>query len=296
MGTAQIAGLISGEKLYQIRARKALPLLVRQARSEQTIFYSDLAAELKIPNPRNLNYVLGCIGASLLDLAKLWKKDVPPIQILVVNKATMLPGCGIGGFLQMKSKDFVKLPTTQKKKLVNRALAQIFEYPDWNKVLNEFHLEHAPWDFSSIVESAVESVQKAGLGGGEGKAHRALKDYVAQHPELLKLDADFGKGETEVALPSGDFLDVSFQKVDNAEKVSWVAVEIKSSISNETDITRGIYQCVKYNAVMEAVAKSEEKKQDTRVVLLLEGKLPDKLVSLKNMLGVEVVDGVSQLK
>ena len=91
-------------------------------------------------------------------------------------------------------------------------------------------------------------------------------------------------------------MDVSFQKVDNAEKVSWVAVEIKSSISNETDITRGIYQCVKYNAVMEAVAKSEEKKQDTRVVLLLEGKLPDKLVSLKNMLGVEVVDGVSQLK
>ena len=47
---------------------------------------------------------------------------------------------------------------------------------------------------------------------------------------------------------------------------------------------------------MEAVAKSEEKKQDTRVVLLLEGKLPDKLVSLKNMLGVEVVDGVSQPK
>ena len=57
MGTAQIAGLISGEKLYQIRARKALPLLVRQARSEQTIFYSDLAAELKIPNPRNLGLI-----------------------------------------------------------------------------------------------------------------------------------------------------------------------------------------------------------------------------------------------
>ena len=84
--------------------------------------------DLNFYNPRNLNYVLGCIGASLLDLAKLWKKDVPPIQFLVVNKATMLPCCGIGGFLQMKSKDFVKLPTTQKKKLVNRALAQIFEY------------------------------------------------------------------------------------------------------------------------------------------------------------------------
>lgn len=61
MGTAQIAELISGKKLYQIRAREALPVLTRQAHSAQTIFYSDLAAELKIPNPHNLNYVLGCI-------------------------------------------------------------------------------------------------------------------------------------------------------------------------------------------------------------------------------------------
>lgn len=58
MGTAQIAELINGNKLYQIRAREALPLLVRQAHSAQTIFYSDLAAELKMPNPRNLNLFL----------------------------------------------------------------------------------------------------------------------------------------------------------------------------------------------------------------------------------------------
>jgi hypothetical protein len=52
---------LSGSKLYQERARKALPLLVRQAKAEQPIYYSALAEYLDMPNPRNLNYVLDYI-------------------------------------------------------------------------------------------------------------------------------------------------------------------------------------------------------------------------------------------
>ena len=37
---------IMGDKLYQVRARKALPILVRQAKAQQTITYTDLAIEL----------------------------------------------------------------------------------------------------------------------------------------------------------------------------------------------------------------------------------------------------------
>ena len=43
METGEIAKSIEGEKLYKERARKALPLLVRQALANQPIFYSDLA-------------------------------------------------------------------------------------------------------------------------------------------------------------------------------------------------------------------------------------------------------------
>ena len=60
---------LSGDKLYQVRAREALPLLIRQAEVEQTIFYSDLANELDMPNPRNLDYVLGFIGEALVKLS-----------------------------------------------------------------------------------------------------------------------------------------------------------------------------------------------------------------------------------
>lgn len=295
MRNAQIAELTSGEELWQIRAREALPLLIRQARSAQTIFYSDLAAELKMSNPRNLNKVLGCIGAALLGLAKQWKTEIPLIQFLVVNKATGLPGSGIGEFVQLKNEDFANLSTIQKKLIVNNALAKVFAYPCWNDVLDEFNLEQAPSDFSNVVKSAIKSVQKAGFGGGEGEAHKTLKEYIACHPERLHLGAGFDKGKTEVALPSGDYLDVSFQKGDSSKKFSWVAAEVKSSISPQCDIERGIYQCVKYKAVMDAVAISEGKSQNTRVVLLLEGKFPDALMPLKNMLGIEVIDGISPL-
>ena len=61
METAKIAEPLIGDKPYQQQARKALPILVRQASVRKSIFYSDLADELKMPNARNLNYVLGSI-------------------------------------------------------------------------------------------------------------------------------------------------------------------------------------------------------------------------------------------
>ena len=74
--------------------RKAFPLLVRQAKAEQSIYYSALAEELDMPNPRNLNYALGYIGYALKKLGKRWHEDIPPIQSLVVNKYTGVPGVG----------------------------------------------------------------------------------------------------------------------------------------------------------------------------------------------------------
>ncbi len=76
---------IHGEKLYQKRARKALPILVRQAKAEQPIYYSDLAEELNMPNPRNLNYVLGAVGNSLKKLEKKWKEEIPLINVIVIT-------------------------------------------------------------------------------------------------------------------------------------------------------------------------------------------------------------------
>src|SRR5271165_5948468 len=102
------ATYLSGNKLYQKRARAALPLLVRQAAQSAKIFYSDLATELGMPNERNLNYVLGYIGTAVESLSQDWKEKIPPIECLVINKRDRMPGEGIGWFVT-KKEDFRKL-------------------------------------------------------------------------------------------------------------------------------------------------------------------------------------------
>jgi hypothetical protein len=282
MSTAAISEPISGKKAYQVRARAALPLLVRQAEAGAPVFYSDLAQELGMPNPRNLNYVLGSIGQSLELLSKVWKVKVPPIQCLVVNKGTGLPGEGIGWFL-VKKEEFATLPLRQKRAIVEAELQHVFSFPQWQEVLQALELEPATSDFKPFVSKA-----SGDFGGGESDEHKVLKEYVAQNPKVIGLGANTPSGTTECLLPSGDFLDVSF----SGKKV-WVAAEVKSSVSAERDIVRGLFQCIKYRAVMEAVLLTESRPQNARALLVLESKFPQSLIPLRNMLGVEVFESVS---
>lgn len=282
--TAEIASPLGGDKLYQERARVALPLLVRQAAAAKPIFYSALAEELGMPNPRNLNYVLGSIGQAMVRLSKKWKTKVPPIQCLVVNKATGLPGEGIGWFLISKE-DFGKLPLRRRREIVQAELQHIYAYPHWDEVLQELRLNPAETDFTNEITDAAD-----GFGGGESSAHKRLKEYVANNPHVIGLPKSTQAGTTEYGLPSGDFLDVSFK-----HKKFWIAVEVKSKVSDQADIVRGIFQCVKYQAVLDAVLLSESKAQDANAILVLESVLPAQLRPLCNLLGVEVIDGVKPL-
>ncbi len=279
MSTATISEPISGPKLYQQRARKALPLLVRQAQAGNTVYYSELADELGMPNPRNLNFVLGSIGQTIENLAKDWKKPVPPIQCVVVNRATGLPGEGIGWFL-VKKEDFVALPREDQEAVVNAHLENIFAYPYWSEVLSALSIAPAP--------ALINKVELPNFGGsGEGPEHKALKEYVAKHPEVVGMHQAAAPGRTEDPLLSGDSLDVSF-----THGRKWVAVEVKSHISSYLDIQRGLFQCVKYSAVMKAQTRALGTNFNVRAVLLLGGVFPKGLQPLRNMLGIEVIDGV----
>lgn len=279
--TAQAASPLTGDKLYQERARAALPLLVRQAAAAKPIFYASLAEEMGMPNPRNLNYVLGSIGQAMVHLSKQWKTKVPPIQCLVVNKATGLPGEGIGWFLITKG-NFGKLPLRRRREIVQAELQHIYAYPHWDEVLAELELEPAVIDFTKELAKASHR-----FAGVESPEHKRLKEFVAQNPTVIGLPKAVLPGKTEYRLPSGDCLDVSFRS-----RKSWVAAEVKSRMSDSADLVRGIFQCIKYQAILDAVLLSEAKAIDARAILVLEDKLPESLQPLCNLLGVDVVDGV----
>lgn len=283
---------LAGDKLFQERARAALPILIRQASQSATVYYSDLAPELGMSNERNLNYVLGYVGNAMESLSKDWKETIPPIQCLVINKRDRMPGRGIGWFIT-KKEDFRKLPRKEQRRLVNLELEKVFAYRRWPAVLKAFGLAPAKADYSKAAASAKaggatrESRTASFGGGGESPAHRALKLFVAQNPQIVGLPANIGPGNTEEPLPSGDVLDVFFR-----DGQDHIAVEVKSALSNEADIVRGMFQCVKYRAVLEAQQAADGLPRSARAILALEAKLREKFLGLKNILGVELVDGI----
>ncbi len=279
--TAEVARDFHGPKLYQERARVVLPILVRQAKAHHPVFYEALAREVGMPNPRNLNYPLGCIGTTLNDLAREWGSDVPPIEALVVNIATRLPGPGFDGFLTEKGESWDN--KAERRAVIETYWAEIYAYPYWTDVLKELGL-------SETDDPAEDIIAKAGKrGGGEGPEHLALKKIICANPQMVGLEKRALSGILEYDLPSGDSIDVVF---DLPRLVH--AVEVKPASAGRSDVARGLFQCVKYRAVLQALASYKHDPRDISVCLALGGALPNALVPLRNSLNVDVYENLSK--
>lgn len=263
------------KKISQTRARIILPILVRQAGAENTIYYGDLAKELGLHH-RVLRTPLGCIGDTLLKLGGKLPEDIPPIQGLVVNKNTKLPGDNVN-FLRHQ-----KLESWQKKAIVKTKLEEVYNYPKWLDVLEELGLSPP----ESLNPQLEQPVSRRG-GSAESEAHKRLKDYIAQHPKSIGLNKSLSPGDKEFVLPSGDIPDVLFQNTRRR-----IAVEVKSQISSETDIKRGIFQCVKYKAILKACRSVAIASYEVNALLAIEGKLTTDLIRIKNTLGVKVIEDI----
>jgi len=274
-------GFARGAKTYQQRARTALPILVRQAKAHQTLSYGELAHEMEIPNPRTLNYPLGAIGAALLYLGKQWGRRVPPIQALVINKVSGYPGAGIASSAP-EAKDFERATRRERRLITNKMLQEVFTFSDWDQVLDAFSLPLAP-----VVGLPSRDMLSVRGGRGEGAEHKHLKEKLSLNPQWVGLPRSLRPGEVEASLQSGDSLDVLFS--DSARRI---AVEVKSASVPIGEVIRGLFQCVKYEAVLDAEARVAGSRADCEAVLALGGSFPRKLTWLRNTLGVRVFENL----
>lgn len=270
-----ISRFMSGDKLYQKRARLALPILVRQANASQKIYYADLAREIKMPNPRNLDRVLGCVGDALIELQTIWNEDIPPIQGIVVNQQTDLPGDSVHFIRE-------KLSPRDKEARCEEAFVKIFAYTKWQSILEEFGLLMLELPNPESGDSKTKHGQIA-----ESEEHKRLKVFIANNPDIVGFRKSLAPGKTEVQLPSGDIPDVIFQN-----SKCRIVVEVKSRKSNENDIYRGIFQCVKYRSVLKACRSVELGNYEVNSILAIEGELTTDLIKIKNTLGVKVIENV----
>lgn len=114
---------------------------------------------------------------------------------------------------------------------------------------------------------------------GESEEHRTLREWICKNPEFVTGDGRVPKGDTETRLASADRVDATF-----AQGTRFWTVEVKSWRSSDEDHFRGIYQCVKYRAVAEAMDDIDATSVET--ILVTENPLTDEHAALAKRLNV----------
>jgi len=285
---------LKGDKWSASVARKILPLLVSYAEACRRITYGQLSKEVVRRKwghrvmPLAYRKPAGAIGFALEETAnkKEWRK-IPPINALIVNASSGLPGEGVDYFLRTylrHIKQKKRLTKSQRQSVVEEIHKDVFNYTDWRKLLEYYGLNSPP-EIGKRPRKKIAKRKKYNWGGeAESEAHKKLKMYVSEHPELLQLPRNTAPGETEYILPSADKIDVLFLTG------SWrIAVEVKSSTSNDDDLRRGVFQCVKYRELLRAEQRTDGILPHARSILVTERSLPKKISREAELLKVPCI-------
>lgn len=263
-------------------AMKMIPILVRWAQGtwDKPHYYSDLSAAVGHKTSQ-IGNVMEVIQDTMDNLQKRTGKKIPTLNCLVASKSSDLPSDGFDYVI----KDYSKLSPDSKKGEVRKLNLLAHQY-DWNWVLDALNLKPAKIfssdDLSKIIKPDI---------GGEGEEHESIKKYICSHPESIGIKkVIFAKTEKEIL--SGDRLDVYFECKGNKH----YAVEVKPSSVPDYDITRGIFQCVKYQAVMDAARVADYGNYENEVFLVIAGVMSAKNRQLANDLAIRYIEQFNMKK
>lgn len=212
--------------------------------------------------------------------------DAPLLNVLLVRKDTGEPGDGAREFLAERYPDETQLREADVRtsrpglwtEVVGQAVDDVYRYPDWVALYEELYGEFVP---DPYFESPIDDQRSPRGGGGEGANHKALRLWVMRYPERIKMRLRRATVETEKELHSGDRVDVVY-----STKNEILAIEVKSRNSNWHDLRRGIFQCIKYRAVLRAQERSP---RTVDALLVSELGLPADLTRLAKRLGVSTL-------
>lgn len=303
-------------------ARAIFPWLIWLAKNHRTIFYSEIDEELvRRRIHKHVNYVqyghpAGAVGNALAEIGEEWGEVIPPVNALIINKSGPrkgMPGDGCDWYLTHfleREVDFKILPVEDQRAIVAEVHEAIFAYKKWDKVQSYFsdvtrrYPELARFDgrFLAVFRATAPSpsVKPSSVPWNfvpppkfheprkpESSAHRALKEYIAEHPECVGLPRK-SKADLEKVFGSGDRADLAFTI---GEKI--VVAEVKSEISDNADLCRGVFQCIKYRALVGAHQKLKRVIPNGEAILAIGKAAPAKVAPLADALSVTCVDRIA---
>lgn len=265
----------------------AMEFLIAAARSGQPVTYQRLADHLAARLGKasiSARHIGPWIAGPLMDflLAKVDPK-APLINLLVVRGDNKKPGDGAEHYLKDRFKPRGRMSSLEQDVFAQEALNQIRAYHAWDDLFHRAFGRPLALDVESASETELDGQGDNPRYGGlpESQEHKALKLFVCNNPHVLNIGLKNAVGAVERRLLSGDEMDVEF--VQGPRRVG---IEVKSLVSNRADHLRGIYQCVKYRAVMVAESGFDEAEAQCESVLVTETPLSRELAALAARLKV----------
>lgn len=280
----------------QRTARAVLPLLVARAQQGRPITYGQLDAEVVRRGWGHhvllLNYgrAVGAIGDALIETSKDWGVEIPPLNALVVNAKTGMPGDGCDYYVERFVAKAYRREAYRPEDLrafVEETHAAISSFTRWEELLTLYGLVPLDLDQDDLQDGPNDGGDFGDCGsGGESPAHLKLKEWVACNPCAIGLPAD-ARPSVEHEFPSGDRVDVLFRLGFRA----W-AVEVKTAEAPDLELQRGVYQSVKYQALLRAVQKVHCAPPVGQALLVCGGPASEVVQQVADLLGIRVVASV----
>ncbi len=273
------------ENLKQHASKPLTQWLIQAAKSRSCITYKEakLRLETEIGFDTIFSSMMGVPAGELMEQILAFRPDCPLLNILLVRQDNQMPGDGAGPFMadylndpKLKSRDFREKNPKKWREACNKIATDVYAFQDWERVFRHVFGERLP------VPAPPISSERDGIMHGrssEGKKHRTLRQWVMKNPDKIKSTYKNFRAETEVVLESADRVDVVYYGPK-----STVALEVKSSYSNDSDLRRGIFQCIKYRAVMGAM--DIRSGADIVAILVTQRRLPGHLAQLARLHGI----------
>lgn len=127
---------LQGDRWTEATARNILPLLVWCAENEKKITYGQLDTEIQRRRwGHHVNVVVyghpaGAIGNALLETERETGNKIPPINALVVNAKSGIPGNGCDYYLTTYLDDHPRkqLSDEQRKAMAEEAMKEVWQF------------------------------------------------------------------------------------------------------------------------------------------------------------------------
>lgn len=294
------AGMVMGSRQYPATNDNLLEhalaptmrWLVATALDGATMTYGAVKARLEAETGFSTVFAtrIGFVAGALMERIQQVDADAPLINVLVVNQQDRMPSKGAGSFMAQRFKN-TKLGGTDYRQhhpkmwrnYFERAAAEVYatSAEEWATLYQKTFGTSLPQDLIAAERNKRHNGNEDDFGvgrhkygvGGESEFHKALRLWVTANPGKISRSFEGARCETEFYLDSGDRVDVVFHLADRT-----IVLEVKSRISNDVDLKRGVYQCIKYRAVKAAMDVREH--ACVKAILVTEGKPSGEIMAM----------------